>query len=264
MPVKFVKKALRSGKRFVKKRYGIGKKRTLNVGALAKDVARMAMMINAEKKVYAYKQGTTFSIGQSAGAALSGAGVVDVSPLLAINAAVDGRIGNSVKFCSAFYQFQISHQANAVTDNVLLIDLWINKGTTLSTADTLTNVFSPSTFSGLIDSNSPRNQDHFNNWQLVRSYRRKLKADATSGELVVSTFNIPVKFNKGKGHHIRYASSSSTNPLLDIQNGQMCMTFRAQNGNASAVTVASSPIPITAVSTAMNVNFAYKIWYYDN
>lgn len=260
---KYAKKAYRSAKKAIKKRYGFNKKsKSVKFVKMAKDIMMLKEMVNAEKKSFSLKDATSLSCGQVYGN-LTGTVCYDITPLILAGSAADQRTGNSVNLHSALYQFQLQQQSSATLANKVIIEFWVNKGTQLNTSDAREYLFAPATFSGVIDYNSPRNQDRFSDFQLIRRVIKTTPTDSLSGEQTVNTFDVPVKFNRGKGHHIRLAGSIAGNPLLDVLNGQMFMTMRSAIGNNSLV-ASTLNVPITAASSGISVRFAYKCWYYDN
>ena len=127
MPLKYVKRAVRRVKKAVKKRYGFNKKsKGIKYGTMARDVAKLAQMINAEKKTYQLSYNSQYT-GQVLINA-TGALCYDITPLLAQGTATDQRTGASVKLHSALYQFQINQMVGATLSNKLIIEFWINKG----------------------------------------------------------------------------------------------------------------------------------------
>lgn len=261
MPVKFAKKALRSGKRFVKKRYGIGKKRTLNASALARDVAKMAMMINAEKKIYSAVI-TTGPVGQVNGNS-TGAIIYDITPYIAKGSAVNQITGNGYKMHSALYSFQFNQQANLSIKQKVIIDFFINTGQPLDPAGALSSIFASSTFSGVVDANSSRTSERYPDYRLIRSVKRTLAPDPLSGDSTTATFTVPMKFNRGKGHHVKLTSNATPTDWTSCNNGQLLMVIRADVGNASIVASTLS-VPLQTAQTGSFTRFAYKVWYYDN
>lgn len=261
------KKLYKGGKRYLKKRYGLNKKSTgMNLGTLASDVMMLKKVINAEKKYFNYNGGGPFDFGQVNGTSSTGAICYDITPLVSQGLGPDGRMGASIKLCSALYQFQITQQSAVYFPAKVYIDFWINKGQAVQVTDGLNQLFVPSQFSGVIDGNSPRNQDRFSDWQLIRSIRRTVPGDqVASGDLQTITFDVPVKFNRGKGHHIRLVNSLSQNPINDILNGQMLMTVRCSVGNASPANNSTRPVPYAnLLNSGQSMRFAYKTWFYDN
>ena len=256
-------KAYKAGKKGLKKRYGLNKRsRGLNYGQMASDVLMLKKMVNAEKKAYANTQATQ-NLGQ-VNANSTGALCYDITPIIPAGTSSDQRTGVSVKLASALYQFQFSQLSALTIKQKFIIEFWINKGTYLTTATAQDYIHSVSTFSTVIDSNSPRNQDRFSEFQLVRRITRSLSPEQLSGDATVSTFDVPIKFNRGQGHHLRLANTISGSNALDILNGQMFMTVRADVGNANAITASTKSVPLTAVNTGSVMRFAYKVWYYDN
>lgn len=256
-------KAYKAGKKGLKRRYGLNKKsKGLNYGQMAQDVLMLKKMVNAEKKSYQ----ATFpfaSMGQT-NVNATGAVIYDITPLLSQGVGADARTGNSVKLTSALYQFQISHQSNATIANKVIIEFWQNRGSTQDTATLLANTFDASTFSGVVDANSPRDQNHFNDYLLMRRVVRTIPADTVaSSDIATATFDIPFKFNRGKGHHIRLVPNPSNNPVNDILNGQIFMTIRVANGNSGS-TATTIDTPIKGITTGLQLRWAYKLWYYDN
>lgn len=176
----------------------------------------------------------------------------------------DARTGNSVKLTSALYQFQICHQSNAIIANKVVIEFWQNRGSSQDTATLLANTFDASVFSGVVDFNSPRDQNHFNDYLLMRRVVKTVPADTVaSTDLSTITFDIPFKFNRGKGHHIRLVPNPSNNPVNDILNGQIYMTIRAANGNTNG-TATTIDTPIKTATSGLQLRWGYKYWYYDN
>lgn len=259
---KFIKKTLQSGKKFVKKRYGLGKNRKLNTKNIASDVMKLMAMVNAEKKIYTLALQSN-NIGQ-VNANVTGTQCIDVTPMMAEGVDQFTRNGISLKLHSQLWQFQIYQQGGALSGNKFTVELWYNLGPTRDQATILTDLYEPSVFSGVIDMTSTRNPDHFKDYRLLRKFTKVLKDPAYAGDVTNSTFTIPIKFNKGKGHHIRYTGTGSTNYLNDVQSGQIVIVLRAENGNRSTSTASTLPIAVTAVSTGITVKWANKTWFYDN
>ena len=260
----FVKKAVRKAKKYVKKRYNVGGKRSggVNKEAVVADVMKLMSMVNAEKKIYQLPLQTAF-VGQVA-VNLTGAVCLDITPMMAEGADQFQRNGISVKLHSQLWQFQVLTEGSAQVANKVHIEFWYNTGTVLPQATLLTNTYDPSIFSGVIDMTSTRNADHFGEYKLLRKHTAYLKEQSIAGVISNNTFQIPIKFNKGKGHHIRYTGTGSTNYQTDVQNGQIFMILRAENGNSSGLVASTLPVAITATSTGVKCLFANKTWFYDN
>lgn len=260
-----IKKFVSKAKKYVKKRYNVGGKRpakSVNTAQITADVMKLMSMVNAEKKLN--NIGTISSpVGQVAGN-ITGTLCLDVTPMMAEGADQFTRNGISIKLHTQLWQIQLSQQSGATCANTFTFELWLNKGPVLDQATLLAQVYDPSVFSGVIDITSTRNPDHFKDYQLIRKIKRKLTDPSYAGDLTNTTFTVPVKFNRGKGHHIRYTGTGSTNYLTDVQAGQIFIICRADNGNRHAVNISTLPVAIKALNTGITFNWAVKTWYYDN
>ena len=198
------KKLINTAKKTIKKRYNVGGKRTSkpNTAAIVSDVMKLMSMVNAEKKIYQLPLQTQF-VGQVA-VNLTGAVCLDVTPMMAEGSDQFTRNGISIKLHSQLWQFQILTEGSAQVANKVHIEFWYNTGTVLSQSTLLTNLYDPSIFSGVIDMTSTRNADHFGEYKLLTKHTANLKEQNIAGAISNITFQIPIKFNKGKGHHIRY------------------------------------------------------------
>ena len=146
----------------------------------------------------------------------------------------------------------------------LFFELWYNNGMTMDKGVALNSIYQPSIFSGVIDTTSTREPNHMNDFTMYYKKRIYLPADALSGVNSTKTLSIPLKINKGKGRHVRYTGSGSTNYLTDIQNGQMFIIIRCENGNANSTTASTLPVSITGTNTGIRMRASWKQWYYDN
>ena len=264
---KLANKAYKGAKKGLKKRYGLNKKSGgLKYGQMASDIMMLKKVINAEKKYFNYTAGQAYNVGQVNGTSASGTLCYDITPLISQGTTPDARIGTSVKLCSGLYQFQITQMSATYFDAQVTIDFWINKGQPVTTTDAITQLFDASQFSGVVDTNSPRNQNRFADYQLIRSVKRTIKQDQVNiADLQTLTFDVPIKFNRGKGHHIRLVNSISGTAVNDVLNGQMLMTIRCSAGNSSALANSTRDVPYaTVLNSGQAVRFAYKTWFYDN
>ena len=262
----FRKKVARAAKKYL----GIGKNRTLNVpniGSMARQVASMASMINAEKKIYNLAAANQLSTGQVVGQVdfnSTGIRVFDITPMMPQGSTASDRTGNSIKLHSSYYQFQVNTQSAVNTAIKLRIEMWANPGLVIDATALLDKLYVINPFTGLIDYNSARDPDHFNDFRKLYSKTVYLPADQITGQLATKQFAIPFKWNKGKGHHVRYTGSGSTNPLTDIQAGQFFMVYLADNGNSNAVASTLTTIPVTTGLSGVQVKFTNRTYYYDN
>ena len=264
--VGFVKKVKRSASRFVKKRYGIGKKRSLNVGQMARDVASLATMINAEKKVLSIGAANALAVGQLVGQVninVSGALAFDLTPMMPQGSGVSERTGNSIKLHSSYFQFEARASSINNAATILRIEMWSNPGIVQDQADLLSRLYVANPFTGIIDYNSARNPDHFNDYRCIMKRTCYLPADQISGTTTTKQFAVPFSWNRKKGHHIRYTGTGSTNYLTDVKAGQVFLVYFASNSNSGA-TNSSLAVPITAANTAPSIKMSYRHYYYDN
>jgi len=266
--VGFLKKVSRSASRFVKKRYGVGKKRSLNVGAIARDVASMATMLNAEKKVLSIGSANQLATGQIVGQVnqnITGATVYDLTPMMPQGSGVSDRTGNSIKLHSSYFQFQVQQQGTGVlTPLKVRIEMWSNPGIVQDQADVLSRLYVANPFTGIVDFNSARNPDHFNDYRKLMTKTCYLPVDQVSGQLMTKQFAVPFKWNRGKGHHVRYTGTGYTNYLTDVKAGQVFLIYLCDVGNLNPTLVSTLNVPVTAVSTGAGVKMSYRHYYYDN
>lgn len=265
--VGFLRKAARSAKRFVKRRYGIGKKRTLNVGQMASDVARLATMINAEKKILSIGSANGLATGQNVGQVASnntGAQCYDLTPLLPQGSGVSDRTGNSIKLHSSYFQFQVQQQSSAViTPLKVRIEMWSNPSIVQDQSDLLSRLYVPNPFTGIIDYNSARNPDHFNDYRRIMLKTCYLPVDSITGQLMTKQFAVPFRWNRGKGHHVRYTGTGFTNYLNDVKAGQFFLVYFCDVGNSSGV-ASTLNVPVLTPATGATIKMSYRHYYYDN
>ena len=256
------KKAYKRAKKATKQRYGLNKASVgMNLGTMANDVMMLKKIINSEKKSYQAVY-TNQNLGQ-VNANVTGALCYDITPYISQGLGGDARIGTSIKLCSGLYQFQFSQLADLTIRQNFIIEFWINKGTQLDIATAQSYIHTASTFSTVIDINSPRDQNRYSEFRLIRRVKRSIAPDQLTAQGTTSTFDVPISFNKGKGHHVRLVTNPTGVPQ-DCLNGQLFMTVRADVGNANAITASTKPVPLTAVNTASVMRFGYRVWYYDN
>lgn len=250
----------------VKGRYynkGRGKFKTQTI---IKDAIKAYNMLNAEKK-YISNEVTALQVAQVDGNG-NGWRQYDVTPLPPLGDSVNQMNGSSLKITTSLFQFQVSGQPSCISRNKLIVDIYKVNGTPQSVITSnsglpMTEIYEPTIFSGVIDANSTRFQNNFSDYTLIRSMKVNLDAEQQSGEIATKTFMMPIKYNRGKGHHVRYANPR-TGGTADIDNGQIVMLLRTEVGNHSGSVVSTLPIPITAITTGLIVRWSVKHWYYDN
>lgn len=265
--VGFLGKVKRSASRFVKKRYGVGKKRSLNLGAIARDVASMATMLNAEKKILSIGAANGLAVGQPVGQVsqnATGARAFDLTPMMPQGTGVSDRTGNSIKLHSSYFQFQVQQQSSAVvTPLKIRIEMWSNPAKTQDESTILDDLYVTNPFTGIIDYNSARNPDHFNDYRKLLTRTCYLPVDSISGQLQTKQLAVPFKWNRGKGHHVRYTGTGSTNYLTDVQAGQVFLVYFCDVGNSSG-TASGLNVPMQIPVTGAQIKMSYRHYYYDN
>lgn len=262
----FGKKLARSAKKY----FGIGKKRTLNVpalGSIARQVASMASMINAEKKILSIGSANGLATGQSVGQVnynSTGARCYDLTPLMPQGSGVSDRTGNSIKLHSSYFQFQVQQQTSAVVTPLRIrIEMWANPAKVQDETTLLDDLYVANPFTGIIDYNSARNPDHFNDFRKILTKTCYLPVDSITGQLQTKQLAVPFKWNKGKGHHVRYTGSGSTNYLNDVQSGQVFLVYFCDVGNYSG-TASTLNVPMQTPATGATIKMSYRHYYYDN
>jgi len=269
-----IKRTFRTARKNIKKRYTTkqttGKfkgKRTLNIAQMAQDVANLAQMINAEKKILSIGSANQLAVGKEIGQVnqnVSGAQAYDLTPLMPQGSGVSDRTGNSIKLHSSYFQFQAQGQANTNTAIRIRIEMWVNPGKTQDQSTIMNDLYVNNPFTGIIDYNSARNPDHFNNYRCILKRVIYLPVDQITGQTSNKQIAVPFKWNKGKGHHIRYTGTGSTNYLTDVQAGQIFLLYFADNGNTNAVASTLPGIPVAGAQTAGYIRMSYRHYFYDN
>lgn len=228
---------------------------------LASKVAKMAQMINAEKK-----RNTLTLTGAGLAqcyANLSGYIVQDITPNPSQGTTSITRTGNSIKLHSSILKLQLYHQANCNAPMIVRINIFRVKGVYQNPSTFITNILALNPFvlnSGspaIIDVNSTYNPDYFGTFQLVYKKRFTMPMDSYSGVNAIKTFNIPLRH---KNHHVRYQSDGSTTS----SEGQLIMFMTTDSGNFANTASTLTNIPVTGASTGLIVNYQIQHFFYDN
>ena len=262
MPPKSKTNYVRKAKNTVKKvaNYVAKNPQTVSTGlSLAKvayDVARLASMVNAEKKRLDISI-SGIPVGQ-VNINATGSLVADITPAPAQNVTYNGRVGSSIKLHSSFMQFQLWSQSLSVSEMRGKIEIFIVKGTPQALPGIINSIYEANTFSTVVDYNSERNPDYYGQYLRIYSKKFYLKQESQNNQTAVTSFKIPMKYFRGKGHHIRYDKNTSS-----ITDGQMvlCVTMDAGNIAASA---SSLTVPVTIATSGALLSYDIKHYYYDN
>jgi hypothetical protein len=262
----FYKKARKGVKKVLKKRY-VRKSGGVKTNRLMKDAMMAYKMLNAEKKVSqgAFNGNQVILVGQVDGNS-TGAKQFDITPAPSQGTTSITRNGNSIKLHSSLLQFQVIGQALTISKHVFYVDIFKVNGTPINgfsapaTSSPATLLYDNGVFSGVIDGNSSRFMNNYSDFTLIRSYRCTLPAEQQASEASTKTFTIPLKYNRGKGHHVRFEADGSS----VVANGQIVMIMRCDIGNISTTTTSTQPVPVLATQTGISVRCAVKHWFYDN
>lgn len=255
---KGVRRAGQMAGKVLKKRYYPNQK--LNIGQIAKDVAVVKRMINAEKKATSINiNNQVFGqvLGNSAGYHSN-----DITPVPAQGIGSAQRTGNSIKICSWHMNAQIIQQASATQAVNYKLYMFRIKGEPLTSPATFVSEhWNSNNFVGgggsIVDYNSQLNPAEFNNAQLLYFKSFRIQPDQLSGQTGFRTINIGGKMQ----HHVRYLADGGT----AVSQGQIYLVILADSGNCSPTTASTlSNIPVSAVSTGCTINYHLRWYYYDN
>jgi len=141
--------------------------------------------------------------------------------------------------------------------------MWSNPGKVQDESTILNDLYVTNPFTGIVDYNSARNPDHFNNFRKLLTKTCYLPVDSIAGQLQTKQIAVPFKWNRGKGHHIRYTGTGSTNYLNDVQSGQVFLLYFCDVGNSSG-TASTLNVPMLTPVTGAQIKMSYRHYYYDN
>lgn len=225
----------------------------VKLGTLALQVAKLTSMLNVEKK-YIDSSLSSQTVGQLTINA-TGAKSVDITPQAAEGATFNGRSGSSIKIVSAYMQFQFWHQANTTQPIKGKIYFVHKRGVPQSSSDALTDFFSVSAFSGIIDYNSQINPDNFGTYKIIKVIPFVVPSDQLSSQVQVKDVKVPLKLN----HHVRYSLDTTT-----VTNGQMLMFIVFDSGNSSSTISTASNCPVLTAESGLIMNYTQRWYYVDN
>lgn len=264
---KYFRRMARKGKRMVKraikKRYGTWKSPKL--GNVVKDVMFLKTMINAEKKRYRFASSAQQAVSQVTANA-SGHWVFDCTPTPTQGSGFSERNGSSIKVHSSYMKFQFYQQANTTQPIRLRMYYILVKGDPALTNTVVTEflaanqwIYNQNTVT-IRDFNSVRNPDYYGDYRVLQTKTFMLKPDAYSGQTQIKDIVIKHKYNRGKGHHIRFDANSQT-----LSNGQLVLLCVADNGNQSGATASTlNGIPTSGVLSGAVFNYDITHYYIDN
>lgn len=261
---KYAKKLVKKAGRAIKRRYFKGKGYSNpNIGQMASDVMMLKKLVNAEKK-HTTLSGNALSVGQFSGN-VAGYYGLEITPTPSAGVSEIQRNGTSIKLVSSFMKFQFVAQSALVNRTRLKVMIIQTSGQYISSINAwIADRFKANPFitgGSIIDYNSAWNTNTYGGFRVIRTKYITLQPDANSGETNIQTVNLGIKYNKGKGTHIRYQSGTNT-----PANTQLFMIVMADTGNANSVTATSgfTGIAQTAVNTGVNWQYYATHYYIDN
>lgn len=230
----------------------------------AAKIAQMASMINAEKKRNILS-GSTIFVGQLNGNT-NGYYAFDCTPAPAEGVTSITRNGNSIKLSSSFMRFQFSQQSAVTNPIKIRIRMDLVKGTPQTPGNWPATVLSPNPFvtgGNIIDYNSNTNPDYYGTLQTIFSRSYTLKQDQITGGNTILDVSIPLKYFKGKGHHVRFGSDAA----IASSEGQLILFITMDNGNMSATvptTLGGLPLNGQGINTGVYMSYNIIHYFYDN
>ena len=237
-----------------------------SVTRLASAVKRLQSMNDGEKKrftaLFSGQLGQTFADGD-------GAIVLDVTPGCLQGVNTNQRTGASIRLHSTHYQFQIRQQS-ATKATIRYRMTWLAvKGASYAdgtiNSQFYANVYNPNPFIGgsIRDANCMYNPDYFGTYQILRTVRGVMAPDQLDSTLMSKSVGVGLKYNKGKGHDIRWNQNLGT--AANTFNGQIILVIQVDRGNSSSSTACTlSGVVDTAVNTGLFVQYNKIDYYYDN
>ncbi len=233
---KFVRKAAKSAGRAIRKRY-VSPKGGLKLARIAKDVAMVKSMVNAEKEIYTALSLTAQNVDAT---------TPYFQPILNVaeGTAHGQRDGESIKLHGFRWNSRFTQQ-NSVT-NPLYVKMWLVKYIGPRGSTPAVNTFLKPDFDGNFTTMSERNEDHYASYRVIStSGMRKIPCDSVTGQSQFVLSKLYGKFTKGA--HQRYGGSAAINLLTD----QMYVLIVTSGGD-------------TATSTGARIDSQLLISFYDN
>lgn len=233
---------------------------------LAQDIAMVKGILNAEKKRYRITSSETGLVGQVEFVS-SGHEVIDATPYISQGVTATTRNGASLKLTSSYIQFQYYQQGGTNHPmKIKMFYLWTDDAD-MTISDVAPRFLLPNrwiqNYNGGInvyDFQSARNMDHYKNFKVLSTKTFVMRADSLSGQTQVNTVRMPIRYNRGKGQHVRYDTNSNT-----VTNGKFFILILADTGNCDPVQTSTlSGVPIGAHSTGAFLNWDILHYYVDN
>lgn len=227
------------------------KKNNLSMTRIIKDLNMLKKVINAEKQNAEIGVTTEYPLAQYNGVSASGGQLINIMPVISQGVGEDNRKGDSLKICSWVYKLQIYNNGNLTiagcnyTFYILRQPTNPVSATGVMTSDYATQFLEANTFSGVIDTLSNRNYQHYKDYIVMGVIKGKIKANDSSDAGQGSKTNNHVLARKQE-FHIRY-DKGTNNTLMN---------------NLYVLAVASDCDRST--TNKLLFKHSFKVFYYDN
>lgn len=196
---------------------------------------------------------------------------MDITPYPTENNGFNGREGSSINLNSSYMQFKFTQMSvNTLTPIKIRMVIVEVRGQPQDSSAALTQYFLNSALpngtginnnNGIIDYNSNVSPDQFHQYRTIYNKTTTLWQDNIDAGLQVRNHVIKLKYNRGKGHMVRFLQNS-----LTPTGGQLLMFILADAGNlginAYEGTGAATLVNNSANSGAL-VNFNICHYYTD-
>lgn len=235
---KSLKKISKKVGRTVKKRYFAGRGYSRpNISRMAKDLAIVKSMVNAEKEIYTALTLTNQNVELN---------TPYFNPItnIAEGTSAGQRDGESVKLHGFRWNTRVKQQSAVI--NPIFCKMWLVKYIGPRGSTPAISTFLKPDFDGAYSTMSERNEDYYSSYVVISSSGLiKITADTISGQ---TNFSLRKKYGKfRKDAHQRYSGALAT----DLITNQMYVIIVSSGGN-------------NATNTAVQVDTQLLISFYDN
>lgn len=211
---------------------------------LYQEVTALKKMINAEKQNVESNVSTVHTLAQYNGVS-SGRQCLDVMPTISQGFGEDNRKGDSVKVCSLVLKLKVeTNSFNTLQPTAYKFYLIRQNTNPVSVSAAPDTFLEPNPFSGVLDSYSNRNYEHFRDFQVIGVASGVLKSNTNDSlnQIQVKSHTIARKCE----FHIRYDKGTNT-----IINNPIYLLAVANDGDRSG-------------ANHIKFQYALKVYYYDN
>jgi len=261
---RFVKKVMRKGKRYAKKRYmrkGAGYGTGVRLNKLSQDIRLIKSSLNTEKK-YADQQ-TVFSCAQVNGNSFGGMANWVTPAITPGTSGIAERVGNSIKLTGLAIKFQLmaTDPNFRVSHGKFRFIIFEALDHDVTAIEALEDLLENNQITGLRDYNSERDLQQFKNFRIYCNKRFSIPNGNESGN---AQYHQPTfmsrSFAMKMNHHIKYQHGTANQV-----SGKLFFAVLFDHGNQSSVTTSTNTnIPITDVDTGYKMNLVIRNWYVDN